>query len=65
MTDAAPYANGPQFSGDRAGSHLTRFARRRPVWSLVIFFSVILFLWLIFAVWPDGLTDAIGRKRSF
>lgn len=44
---------------------MTRFAQRRPIWSLVIFILVIVFVWMIFAVWPDGLTDAIGRKKIF
>lgn len=54
-----------QYNRDRAGNWLTRFAQRRPVWSFVIFLVAIIFLWMIFAVWPDGLTDAIGRKKIF
>jgi branched-chain amino acid transport system permease protein len=41
------------------------FVSRHPVWSLIIALAVAVFLWLIFAPWPPGLVDAIGRKRIF
>lgn len=38
---------------------------RHPVWSVIVLSAVALLLWLIFAVWPEGLEDAIGRKKIF
>ncbi|MGI9506023.1 MAG: branched-chain amino acid ABC transporter permease, partial [Geminicoccaceae bacterium] len=44
---------------------MMRFVERRPFWSLVIFLLVIILLWAIFAVWPKGLADVIGKKKVF
>jgi len=44
---------------------MQRFAARHPIWSFVVLIGVAGFLWLIFAPWPQGLEDAIGRKRIF
>ena len=41
------------------------FISRHPVWSLIIAILVAIFLWLIFAPWPEGLVEALGRKRVF
>ena len=41
------------------------FASRHPIWSLIIALAVAVLLWLIFAPWPPGLVDTIGRKRIF
>ena len=38
---------------------------RHPLWSVVIATAALLLLWLVFAVWPPGLEQAIGRKRIF
>jgi branched-chain amino acid transport system permease protein len=38
---------------------------RHPVWSAIAVGAVALLLWLVFAVWPEGLEDAIGRKKIF
>jgi branched-chain amino acid transport system permease protein len=43
----------------------SRFAERHPVWTVVIAIGVLAAVWLIFAPWPDGLEDAIGRKKIF
>jgi branched-chain amino acid transport system permease protein len=51
--------------GVTGGERVKRFVERRPVWSLVILLAVIIILWAIFAVWPKGLEDAIGRKKIF
>ena len=32
---------------------------------LVILLAGAVFLWMIFAVWPDWLVSAIGRKKTF
>src|SRR6516225_9084086 len=44
---------------------MTRFVERHPAWALIILIAVAVSLWLIFAVWPPGLEDAIGRKKVF
>src|SRR5450432_2626544 len=44
---------------------MSRFIERQPIWSLVILLAIALLAWLIFAVWPPGLEDAIGRKKVF
>ncbi|WP_433963161.1 branched-chain amino acid ABC transporter permease [Roseitalea porphyridii] len=41
------------------------FYRRRPIWSLIIAIAVAIVLWMIFAPWPEGLVDALGRKKIF
>ena len=44
---------------------MNRYVERHPVWSLVILVAVVLVLWLIFATWPQGLEEVVGRKRVF
>ncbi|TYB90952.1 branched-chain amino acid ABC transporter permease [Oceaniovalibus sp. ACAM 378] len=41
------------------------FATRHPVWAAIIAVVAAILLWMIFAVWPDGLEDVIGRKKVF
>ncbi len=41
------------------------FAERHPVWSLVIFLAIAIFVWAVFAPWPDELENIIGRKKIF
>ena len=41
------------------------FIGRHPLWSLIILAAVVILLWLVFAVWPPGLVNLIGRKRVF
>lgn len=44
---------------------MTRFVERHPAWALIVIIAIAVALWLIFAVWPQGLEDAVGRKRVF
>jgi branched-chain amino acid transport system permease protein len=44
---------------------MNRFIERHPVWSLLILIVIVLAFWLIFATWPQGLEEAVGRKRVF
>jgi len=44
---------------------MTRFIERHPAWALVVIVAIAIMLWLIFAVWPTGLEEAVGRKRVF
>jgi branched-chain amino acid transport system permease protein len=41
------------------------FARRYPFWSFVIVVAAAAILWLIIAPWPEGMEQAVGRKRVF
>ena len=41
------------------------FYKRHPVWSVILLVLVAGFLWLVFAAWPPGLEQVIGRKRIF
>ena len=44
---------------------MTRFIERHPAWALILLIAIAVMLWLILAVWPPGLEEAIGRKRVF
>lgn len=44
---------------------MQRFASRHPIWTFVIVVVVVFLVWLIFAPWPPGLEETIGRKRVF
>jgi branched-chain amino acid transport system permease protein len=44
---------------------MNRFVERHPLWSIVIMIVIVLAIWLIFGTWPQGLEDAIGRKKVF
>jgi branched-chain amino acid transport system permease protein len=44
---------------------MRRFAGRHPVWTAVIALIAVVLLWLIFAIWPEGLEDAVGSKKIF
>ncbi len=39
--------------------------KRHPVWSVILLVLIAGFLWLIFAPWPPGLEQVMGRKRIF
>jgi len=44
---------------------VTRFIERHPAWALVVLIAIAVVLWLVFAIWPPGLEEAIGRKKIF
>ncbi|MEY9360032.1 branched-chain amino acid transport system permease protein [Bradyrhizobium yuanmingense] len=44
---------------------MNRFVERHPAWALITIIAIAVALWLVFAVWPPGLEEAIGRKRVF
>lgn len=48
-----------------AASAIREFAGRHPVWTLIFVVGGAVLLWMIFAVWPKGLVDVIGRKKIF
>ncbi len=51
--------------GGADDGRIKRFVQRHPIWSLIIFLAGIILIWAIFAVWPKGLVDVIGRKKVF
>jgi branched-chain amino acid transport system permease protein len=44
---------------------VTGFIERHPAWALILLIAAAVMLWLILAVWPPSLEEAIGRKRVF
>ncbi len=44
---------------------MRQFIERHTFWAIVILLAGAIFLWMIFAVWPDWLVAAIGRKKTF
>jgi branched-chain amino acid transport system permease protein len=50
---------------DERVAGVNRLIERHPAWALIALIAVVLLVWLIFAVWPPGLEDAIGRKKVF
>lgn len=44
---------------------MRRLANAHPVWMGVIALLVVILLWLMFAIWPPGLVDVIGKKKIF
>jgi len=44
---------------------MSRFVERHPAWAVIAIIAIVFALWLIFAVWPPGLEEAIGRKKVF
>lgn len=44
---------------------MRRFIERHTFWALVILIIAAVFLWMIFAVWPEWLSGALGRKKTF
>lgn len=41
------------------------FGRKHPIWTACIALLAALLIWMIFAIWPAWLVDAIGRKKIF
>ncbi len=58
MANAAPASLGGRAS-------MRSFVERHTFWAIVIVLAAAVFAWLIFAVWPDWLVSAIGRKKTF
>src|SRR3546814_20209063 len=47
------------------GRAMMQFLERHSFWSFVILIALGVFLWLVFAVWPDWLEDALGPQTHF
>jgi branched-chain amino acid transport system permease protein len=50
---------------DQSMGALQNFGKRRPVATLVLLVLIVGLAWLIFAAWPPGLEQIMGRKRIF
>ncbi|MGO1120322.1 branched-chain amino acid ABC transporter permease [Rhodovibrionaceae bacterium A322] len=44
---------------------MRQFVERHTLWAILILVAAAVFLWMIFAVWPDWLVEALGRKKTF
>ena len=44
---------------------MRQFVERHTLWAVVILVVVAVFLWAIFAVWPDWMVASFGRKKTF
>ena len=44
---------------------MRQFIERHTFWAIVIFLFAAIFLWMVFAVWPEWLIAALGRKKTF
>lgn len=44
---------------------MRQFIERHTFWAIVILLLVAIFLWMIFAVWPEWLIETLGRKKTF
>ncbi|MEO0327979.1 MAG: branched-chain amino acid ABC transporter permease [Pseudomonadota bacterium] len=44
---------------------MRKLMEQHPYWTLVIVLLAALLIWLVFAVWPKGLVEVIGRKKIF
>ncbi|MEM9063204.1 MAG: branched-chain amino acid ABC transporter permease [Pseudomonadota bacterium] len=44
---------------------MSAFARRHPVWTVILLIIAAVLLWMIFALWPKWLVELIGRKKVF
>ena len=64
--DIEALADARRGAATAAGRRLvSRFIERHPAWALITIIAIAVLLWLVFAVWPPGLEEAIGRKRVF
>ena len=48
-----------------ADQEMRRFIEQHTFWSIVILLFAVILLWLIFAVWPQWVTELLGRKKTF
>ncbi|NIA69424.1 branched-chain amino acid ABC transporter permease [Pelagibius litoralis] len=44
---------------------MRQFVERHTFWAIIILLAAAVLLWMIFAVWPEWLISAIGRKKTF
>lgn len=52
-------------SNDECAAGMKQFIERHTFWAVVILLLAVILLWLIFAVWPEWLVGAMGRKKTF
>jgi len=44
---------------------MRNFVERHTFWAIVILVAAAMLMWMIFAVWPEWLVQALGRKKTF
>ena len=44
---------------------MRNFVERHTFWAIVILLAAAVLMWMIFAVWPEWLVQALGRKKTF
>ena len=44
---------------------MSAFARRYPIWTVILVILAAILIWLIFAIWPKWLIELIGKKKVF
>jgi len=44
---------------------MRRFIERHTFWAILLLLVAAIFLWMIFAVWPEWLIELLGRKKTF
>ncbi|KAA3625527.1 MAG: branched-chain amino acid ABC transporter permease [Proteobacteria bacterium] len=44
---------------------MRQFIERHTLWAVMLLLLAGVFAWLVFAVWPDWLVEALGRKKTF
>lgn len=44
---------------------MKQFFARHPIWSIILFLLIALFVVAILAVWPKGFVEIVGRKKVF
>jgi branched-chain amino acid transport system permease protein len=62
---AVTFGNDETAYGARRGDALGRWIGRHPIAALLIAIAVIFVLWLVFAPWPAGFEDVLGKKGIF
>ena len=44
---------------------MSAFARKHPIWTVIILIAIAILVWMIFALWPKWLIALIGKKKVF
>lgn len=44
---------------------MSAFARKHPIWTVIILIAAAILIWMIFALWPKWLIALIGKKKVF
>lgn len=44
---------------------MRQFIERHTFWAIIVLLLAVILIWMVAAVWPDWLVEAIGRKKTF